>query len=95
MLANVVVACAVGVVVRSTTPQVESALLSPRRGRASSSAPTSSATTAEFPPRSFAAQVWTNNAWVAALCIALGVLGLPVICLLLQNILNVALTGAS
>ena len=26
----------------------------------------------------FAAQVWTNNAWVAALCIAFGVLGLPV-----------------
>jgi uncharacterized membrane protein SpoIIM required for sporulation len=31
---------------------------------------------------------------VAALCIAFGVLGLPVIYLLFQNILNVALTGA-
>ena len=38
--------------------------------------------------------MWTNNAWVAALCIALGVLGLPVILLLLNNILNVALIGA-
>ena len=38
--------------------------------------------------------MWTNNAWVAALCIAFGVLGLPVIYLLFQNILNVALTGA-
>ena len=36
-------------------------------------------------------KVWTNNAWVAALCIALGVLGLPVILLLLNNILNVAI----
>jgi len=42
----------------------------------------------------FAAQVWVNNAWVAALCIALGVLGLPVIWLLFQNIANVAVIGA-
>jgi uncharacterized membrane protein SpoIIM required for sporulation len=42
----------------------------------------------------FAAQVWTNNAWVAALCIALGVLGLPVLWLLLNNIANVAVIGA-
>jgi uncharacterized membrane protein SpoIIM required for sporulation len=42
----------------------------------------------------FAAQVWTNNAWVAALCIALGVLGAPVVYLLLTNILNVAVIGA-
>ncbi|MEP7089655.1 MAG: stage II sporulation protein M [Nocardioidaceae bacterium] len=42
----------------------------------------------------FAAQVWTNNAWVAALCISLGVLGLPVVYLLFQNIFNVAVIGA-
>jgi uncharacterized membrane protein SpoIIM required for sporulation len=48
----------------------------------------------EFAASHFAAKVWTNNAWVAALCIAFGVLGLPVIYLLVQNILNVALTGA-
>ena len=42
----------------------------------------------------FAAQVWTNNAWVAALCIAFGILGAPVIWLLLNNILNVAVIGA-
>ena len=48
----------------------------------------------EFAASHFAARVWTNNAWVAALCIAFGVLGLPVIYLLFQNILNVALTGA-
>jgi uncharacterized membrane protein SpoIIM required for sporulation len=42
----------------------------------------------------FAAQVWTNNAWVAALCIALGVFGLPVVWLLFTNLLNVAVIGA-
>ena len=48
----------------------------------------------EYAASHFAAQVWTNNAWVAALCIALGVLGLPVIYLLFSNILNVAVIGA-
>ena len=40
----------------------------------------------EYAASHFAAQVWTNNAWVAALCIALGVLGLPVVYLLFSNI---------
>ena len=42
----------------------------------------------------FAAQVWVNNAWVAALCIALGILGLPVIYLLFNNVLNLAVIGS-
>jgi uncharacterized membrane protein SpoIIM required for sporulation len=42
----------------------------------------------------FAAQVWVNNAWVAALCIALGVLGAPVVYLLFQNIANLAIIGS-
>jgi uncharacterized membrane protein SpoIIM required for sporulation len=41
----------------------------------------------------FAAKVWTNNAWVAAQCIALGVFGLPVLWVLLQNSLNLGLVG--
>jgi uncharacterized membrane protein SpoIIM required for sporulation len=41
----------------------------------------------------FAAKVWTNNAWVAALSIAFGVLGLPVLWVLLQNAANVGLVG--
>jgi uncharacterized membrane protein SpoIIM required for sporulation len=46
------------------------------------------------PAGSFAAQVWTNNAWVAALCLALGVfLGLPVLYVLWQNALNVGISG--
>lgn len=42
------------------------------------------------PAGSFAAQVWTNNAWVAATCLFLGVLGgIPVIAALWENALNV------
>ena len=33
----------------------------------------------EFPHAEFGTLVWVNNARVAALCIALGVLGLPVL----------------
>lgn len=43
---------------------------------------------------SFATQVWVNNAWVSALCIALGILGLPVLYLLFNNIANLAVVGA-
>ena len=42
----------------------------------------------------FAAQVWVNNAWVSALCIALGILGAPVIFLLFNNIANLAIIGS-
>jgi uncharacterized membrane protein SpoIIM required for sporulation len=45
------------------------------------------------PAASFAFQVWTNNAWVAALCLVTGsLLGIPVIWILLQNVVHV---GAS
>ncbi|MEV7036240.1 stage II sporulation protein M [Streptomyces sp. NPDC093272] len=41
------------------------------------------------PAASFAAQVWTNNAQAAAMCLVLGVfLGLPVLYILLENMLN-------
>ncbi|MHC0434350.1 stage II sporulation protein M [Streptomyces sp. O3] len=41
------------------------------------------------PAASFAAQVWTNNAQAAALCLVLGAfLGIPVLWILLQNMLN-------
>lgn len=42
----------------------------------------------------FATQVWVNNSWVAALCVSLGVLGLPVMYLLFTNIANLAIIGA-
>ncbi len=47
----------------------------------------------QYAASSFAAQVWTNNAWVAALCIAFGVLGAPVVYVLLQNVVNLGLVG--
>ncbi|WP_069816291.1 stage II sporulation protein M [Streptomyces sp. TP-A0874] len=40
----------------------------------------------------FAAQVWTNNAQVAALCLVLGIfLGIPVLWVLFQNVLNLGI----
>ncbi|MDO5504052.1 MAG: stage II sporulation protein M [Actinomycetia bacterium] len=48
----------------------------------------------EFPHHEFALLVWTNNAWVAAQCIAFGVLGVPVVYLLRANVENVAVAGA-
>lgn len=48
----------------------------------------------EYAASHFAAQVWLNNAWVAARCIALGVLGLPVVLLLFTNVLNLSVIGS-
>jgi uncharacterized membrane protein SpoIIM required for sporulation len=42
----------------------------------------------------FAAQVWINNAWVSALCVASGILGFPVVYLLFTNIANLAVIGS-
>ena len=42
----------------------------------------------------FATHVWLNNTWVSGLCIALGILGLPVLWLLFQNVLNLAIIGS-
>ncbi|MBZ5739613.1 stage II sporulation protein M [Nocardioides mangrovi] len=48
----------------------------------------------EYAASHFAAQVWVNNAWVSALCLALGVFGLPVVFLLFNNITNLAVIGS-
>ena len=45
------------------------------------------------PAHDFAAQVWTNNALLTALCLFAGVLILPVIYVLLQNAINVGVIG--
>ena len=42
----------------------------------------------------FALQVWTNNAWVTALLLAFGALGLPVVYLLFNNVANLAIIGS-
>jgi uncharacterized membrane protein SpoIIM required for sporulation len=46
------------------------------------------------PAQDFAAQVWTNNALLAALCLVSGVLIVPVFYLLAQNAVGVGVTGA-
>jgi uncharacterized membrane protein SpoIIM required for sporulation len=48
----------------------------------------------ENPAASFAGMVWTNNAWIAAQCIAFGVLGVWVPWVILQNAQNLGVTAA-
>ena len=48
----------------------------------------------EYAASHFAAQVWVNNAWVSALCLALGILGAPVVWLLFTNVSNLAVIGS-
>lgn len=45
------------------------------------------------PAGSFAAQVWTNNAWVAAVCLISGILLLPVLVVLFLNTVNLGATA--
>ena len=45
------------------------------------------------PAASFTSQVWTNNAFIAAQCIAFGILGIYVPYVLLQNAMNIGITG--
>ena len=48
----------------------------------------------EHPAASFALQVWVNNSWVAAQCIAFAILlGLPIPFVLFQNAANVGVIG--
>lgn len=46
------------------------------------------------PAASFTGQVWTNNAWIAAQCVAFGILGLYVPYIVLQNAQNLGVTAA-
>jgi uncharacterized membrane protein SpoIIM required for sporulation len=45
------------------------------------------------PAGSFAARVWTNNAWIAAGSLVLGIFIVPTVYLLVQNAVNVAIGG--
>ncbi|WP_084495379.1 stage II sporulation protein M [Nocardia shimofusensis] len=47
----------------------------------------------EHPNDAFAAQVWTNNSWVAAIALFTGVLILPAVYLLFMNALNVGVSA--
>ena len=74
-------------------PQLESALASPKEIEALVSHDFADYYS-EYAAGSFAFKVWTNNAWIAALCIAFGVFGVPVILLLWDNIANIGIIGA-
>ncbi len=73
-------------------PQLESALISPQEVDQLVNNDFASYYS-EYAAGSFALKIWTNNAWVAALCIAFGVFGVPVVYLLFTNLLNVAVIG--
>lgn len=47
----------------------------------------------ENPAPSFAAQVWTNNAWVAAIALFMGVLIVPAVYVLVMNAVNIGVSG--
>lgn len=48
----------------------------------------------EYPEASFAARVFTNNAWIAAQCIAFGALGIVVPGVLMQNAVGLGMSFA-
>jgi len=92
--ASTVVALIVGVWV-STHPEVQATIAAPGRLRElTQPGGDFESYYSSAPASAFAAQVWTNNAWLAAGCLALGaLLGIPVLYLLWQNALNVAIGG--
>ena len=47
------------------------------------------------PAASFTGQVWTNNAWVAAQCIAFGITGIYPAVVIMQNAVNVGIDAAA
>ncbi|GIJ77905.1 Uncharacterized membrane protein SpoIIM, required for sporulation [Micromonospora phaseoli] len=47
----------------------------------------------EFSAPTFAFHLWTHNAWLAAKCLAAGVLIVPVAYLLWQNVVNIGVVG--
>lgn len=46
-----------------------------------------------YAPENFALLVWSNNAWIAAICLAAGVLILPVLFVLWVNMENIGIVG--
>ncbi len=92
LAANVVVT-AVIMVWLLANPQVEQSLLSPDEIDQLVNSDFENYYS-ENPAQSFAARVWTNNAWVAAQCIAFGILGFPLVWVLFNNVLNLAIIGS-
>ncbi len=89
---SVVVAVATGWWI-ARTPGVQGALLPPAQAKALVQQQFKGYYTAN-PAASFAAQVWTNNVWVAAQALIYGILlGIPTLLVLLENAVNVGVDG--
>ncbi len=89
---NVAVGLALGVYL-TANPVVENTLLSPEQVQLLVDVEFESYYS-EHAASSFSTLVWVNNAWVAARCIGMGVLGFPVVWVLWQNIANVAVIAS-
>ncbi len=76
----------------ATNPDVAAAVLSPEQTRELVDGEFASYYSSN-PASSFAAQVWTNNARVAAACLITGVLLIPPVVILLVNVVNVGGVG--
>ncbi|MDQ6521972.1 stage II sporulation protein M [Nocardioides sp. LHD-245] len=92
-VAGNVVVVAVMMIWLGQHPQVEQSLLSPQEVDQLVNSDFESYYS-ENAAGAFATHVWINNAWVSALCIGLGILGLPVLYLLFQNVANLAIVGS-
>lgn len=89
--ASLTVALIIGVWV-ARNPQVQSSFLSPAQTRQLVSHDFAGYYS-EYGGTDFATHVWTNNALIAGLCIAFGVLGVPIVVILWNNMVNVAVLG--
>jgi len=89
---SIVVAVATGWWI-ARSPGVQGALLPPAEAKALVQQQFKGYYTAN-PAASFAAQVWTNNVWVAAQALIYGILlGIPTMLVLLENAINVGVDG--
>jgi uncharacterized membrane protein SpoIIM required for sporulation len=89
---SIVVAVATGWWI-ARSPGVQAGLLPPAEAKALVQQQFKGYYTAS-PAASFAAQVWTNNVWVAAQALIYGILlGIPTVLLLLENAINVGVDG--
>jgi len=89
---SIVIAVATGWWI-ARSPGVQAALLPPAETKALVQQQFKGYYTAN-PAASFAAQVWTNNVWVAAQALIYGILlGIPTMLVLLENAINVGVDG--
>ena len=89
---SIVIAVATGWWI-ARSPGVQGALLPPAEAKALVQQQFKGYYTAN-PAASFAAQVWTNNVWVAAQALIYGILlGIPTMLVLLENAINVGVDG--